>query len=124
MESVSVVAAVICRKDKYLVGQRPLNKRYGGLWEFPGGKCRNGESKEKALRREVMEELGVSVGRIGPAQGLVQDCGSDHVIMFITVSIEGEPRCIEHLDLQWATADELKQLDLAPSDRTFAHGLQ
>jgi 8-oxo-dGTP pyrophosphatase MutT (NUDIX family) len=35
------------------------------------------------------------------------------------VEIEGEPRCIEHTELIWASLDELATLDLAPADRSF-----
>jgi 8-oxo-dGTP diphosphatase len=56
---VEVVAAVIRRKGRYLVSQRAAGKHLGGTWEFPGGKRQPGESLEAALRRELMEELGV-----------------------------------------------------------------
>jgi 8-oxo-dGTP pyrophosphatase MutT (NUDIX family) len=41
---ISVLAAVITHQSRYLVCQRPLSKRHGGLWEFPGGKIEPGES--------------------------------------------------------------------------------
>ena len=50
MES-SVVAAVIERDGKYLLCQRPQGKRYGGLWEFPGGKVLPGESCAESARK-------------------------------------------------------------------------
>ena len=44
-------------KDKVLIAKRPDNVHQGGLWEFPGGKCQDGEDVVLALRRELFEEL-------------------------------------------------------------------
>jgi 8-oxo-dGTP diphosphatase len=41
--SIPVIAAIIRRGERYLVGRRPDGKRHGGLWEFPGGKLMDGE---------------------------------------------------------------------------------
>jgi hypothetical protein len=55
---IRVLASVIERDQRLLVCRRPLHKRHGGLWEFPGGKVREGESDLEAVR-------GVSPGRRG-----------------------------------------------------------
>ena len=65
MTSVRVVAAVIRRGDTLLVGRRPEAKRHGGMWEFPGGKIDPGETPEDAARRELAEELALSVTAVG-----------------------------------------------------------
>ena len=44
-----------------LLSTRPAGKPYAGYWEFPGGKIEQGESVEQALRRELEEELGISI---------------------------------------------------------------
>ncbi len=49
---IRVLASVIERDHRLLVCRRPLHKRHGGLWEFPGGKVREGESDLEAARRE------------------------------------------------------------------------
>src|SRR5437867_489759 len=116
-----VVAAVVSRGDRYLVCRRPLNKRYGGLWEFPGGKCEPGETDESAARRELTEELGVEVLDVGKAQFVVKDPDSGYTIVFRTVHIGGEPECREHLAVRWTARADLLRLDLAPSDRRFVN---
>ena len=117
-----VLASVIRREGRLLVGRRPLHKRHGGLWEFPGGKVKEGESDLEAARRELQEELGVHVTEVGPVERSVKDPGSEFVIEFLPVTIEGEPRCLEHEALAWKREEELLALDLAPSDRRYLEG--
>ena len=120
---VLVVAAVIQRKNSYLICQRPLDKRHGGLWEFPGGKLLDGETPFEGARRELVEELGIDVQEVGDPLLSLHDPGSDFVIMFCPVEAVGEPTAIEHLDLRWVEASKLWSFELAPSDRKFAETL-
>ncbi|MBA3405582.1 MAG: NUDIX domain-containing protein [Gemmatimonadaceae bacterium] len=120
---IRVIAAVISRGDEYLVCQRALEKRHGGLWEFPGGKCENGESDGDAVGRELHEELGVEVVGIGKEEFVSQDDGSPFLIIFTRVQIAGEPVCREHNALEWGRMSKLARLQLAPSDRKFVEFL-
>ena len=113
---VRVVAAVIVRGEEMLVCRRPYHKRHGGRWEFPGGKCRSGESLAAATRRELHEELGVQALDVGTPDFIIRDEGSFYLLVFIPVTINGEPRCREHIELRWATQQELAKMPLAPSD--------
>ena len=56
------VGILISPKGEYLLTSRPEGKEYAGYWEFPGGKVEAGESIEQALRRELQEEIGVTIG--------------------------------------------------------------
>ena len=47
-----------------LMTSRPFGKIYAGYWEFPGGKIEAGESVDQALRRELSEELGITIGEV------------------------------------------------------------
>ena len=60
----NVGAAILCRKDKILITQRPHDGLLGGLWEFPGGKCHDGETMPECIAREIREELGIEI-RVG-----------------------------------------------------------
>lgn len=62
-----VAVGVLMRPDgTFLLTSRPQGKVYAGYWEFPGGKLEAGESVEQALRRELLEELGVVIAEVLP----------------------------------------------------------
>ena len=52
---------MILLKDGNVIGQRPMNKQFGGFWELPGGKVELNESYPEALRREISEELSMNL---------------------------------------------------------------
>lgn len=119
----NVIAAVICRNKRFLVCKRPAHKRHGQLWEFPGGKLEAGESFFDAAKRELQEELGLSVLETGDLRFAVTDEASGFVINFVDVTADGEPQLLEHSALSWCSSDELLALPLAPTDREFAEFL-
>jgi 8-oxo-dGTP diphosphatase len=60
------VGVLIDARGRFLLTSRPPGKVYAGYWEFPGGKVEAGESIEQALRRELQEEIGVTIGAAEP----------------------------------------------------------
>ena len=60
------VGVLIDGRGRFLLTSRPAGKVYAGYWEFPGGKVEAGESIEDALRRELHEELGITIGPATP----------------------------------------------------------
>jgi 8-oxo-dGTP diphosphatase len=121
---VRVVAAVISDGSRLLVCRRPPEKRHGGLWEFPGGKCEPGETDLQALHRELREELGVEVTSCSKAEFEIHDKGSSFLIAFVAAQIAGTVECLEHSELAWATIGELERFPLAPSDRRYVDNLR
>lgn len=119
MKSIRVVGALILREDEVLVAQRPAGKAQAQKWEFPGGKVEAGESPEKSLERELIEELGIriavgahfqSVTHRYPDGPLVQlDC-------YLARLVEGEPRPLQCQDWRWVKASELAALDFSAAD--------
>ncbi len=64
---VEVAVGVLIQADgQFLLTSRPAGKVYEGYWEFPGGKIEAGETVEQALRRELQEEIGVTIGSAQP----------------------------------------------------------
>ncbi len=56
------VGILISPEGEFLLTSRPEGKVYAGCWEFPGGKLEALETVEQALRRELQEEIGVTIG--------------------------------------------------------------
>ena len=67
------VGVLIDAEGRFLLTSRPEGKVYAGYWEFPGGKLESGETVEQALRRELHEELGITIGRVEPWQVEIVD---------------------------------------------------
>jgi 8-oxo-dGTP diphosphatase len=68
-EAVDVAVGVLVdSQGRFLLTSRPAGKVYAGYWEFPGGKVEPGESIEQALRRELQEELGITIASAQPWQ--------------------------------------------------------
>jgi len=121
---IPVVAAVIARDGRYLVGRRPPEKRHGGLWEFPGGKLDPGEDWLAAVRRELREELRMEARALGALLLEVHDPESPFIVRFVEVDAVGEPAPVEHSSVGWFTPEELATLRLAPADARFVSRLR
>lgn len=101
---VDVVACILIRDNgTILIAQRPEGKPYEGYWEFPGGKVEAGETLEAALKRELMEELGVSLLELIPWCGLTQSYPHLHVRLhcYICRKWQGDPIAKEHQVFCW-----------------------
>lgn len=119
-----MVAAVLRRQGRYLLGLRPENKRHGGLWEFPGGKLAPGESLLAAARRELAEELELEVTHVGRLLRSFHDGASPFVIEFVETSVDGDPVALEHDSVGWFSLDEMGAMPLAPADAAFVAWLR
>ena len=67
------VGVLIDPEQRFLLTSRPAGKVYAGYWEFPGGKVEPGETVEQALRRELHEELGITIFAAHPWQVEIVD---------------------------------------------------
>ena len=68
-KTVDVAVGVLIKPNgDFLLTSRPPGKVYEGYWEFPGGKLELGETVEQALRRELVEEIGILIGAATPWQ--------------------------------------------------------
>jgi 8-oxo-dGTP diphosphatase len=102
--AVEVAAAVIQRADgAFLLARRPQGKVYAGYWEFPGGKVEPGEPAERALARELHEELGIDPCNAYP--WITREYTYPHAAVrlnfFRVTAWKGEPHPKEEQAIAW-----------------------
>ncbi len=105
----TVAVGVIYRSGRILIDKRQPEGLLGGLWEFPGGKKRRDESLETALRREVREELAITV-RVGRLLAVVDHTYSHfrvRIHAFECTYVSGTPCCIACADFKWVRPGDL-----------------
>jgi mutator protein MutT len=123
---IHVVAGVLIdRRRRVLIAQRPAGKHMAGAWEFPGGKLEPGEAPAEGLKRELDEEIGVSIERPRPLMRLRHRYAYGEVLLDIWVvrRYRGEPRSLDGQALRWCSRPELANADLLPADRPIIAGL-
>lgn len=120
MKKIKVVAAVIFCEDRVLCVQRPKNKLsyISEKYEFPGGKLEEGETKEEALNRELMEELSISTRIKSFFLTVIHQYPDFELTMhsYICEVDSKELTLHEHIDKKWLKIKELSSLDWAAAD--------
>ena len=110
MNRVHVAVGVILdRQQNVLLTKRAADAHQGGLWEFPGGKVEDGEDLAVALQRELLEELGIEIGRTSPLIAVQHDYADKAVLLDVHVvwDFAGEAVGLEQQPLAWVCARDL-----------------
>ena len=128
MKKVEVVAGIIFYKESILCCQRKINK-YPYLsekWEFPGGKLEEGETREKALIREIDEELEMEIQDLKFALTVVHQYEDFQLTMHTYFAYSQKPKMKlnDHKDTVWATLEELDKFDWAAADIPIVEYIQ
>lgn len=117
-----VVAGVLVREGKLLIGQRMSTDRHALKWEFPGGKLELGETPREALKRELREELGVEAV-VGPEIARYEHVTPGRpplLLLFHKVdSFDGEPRSEAFEQIRWESPEHLPSYDFLDGDLDF-----
>jgi 8-oxo-dGTP diphosphatase len=121
-------AALVDRKGRVLVAERPQGKPMAGLWEFPGGKIEAGELPEYALMRELEEELGIETRPccMSPAGFASHSYATFHLLMplFAIRVWKGDIRPREGQRLDWLKPVDLYGLEMPDADKPLIHQLE
>ena len=117
MKTIKVVAAVIKDKDKVFATARGYGS-YKGWWEFPGGKIEAGESPERALKREIMEELNSDINIDEYIDTVEFDYPEFHLSMkcYYCSLVKGNLDLKEASDAKWLDKDALDSVKWLPAD--------
>lgn len=119
------VGIVINATGAVLITCRPEHVHQGGLWEFPGGKVESGEAVESALRRELHEELGITVQAAEPWLQVRHAYPDQTVLLEVwrVTAYAGEPQGREGQPLVWALPTALATFAFPAADQPIIAAL-
>lgn len=123
LKTIEVVAAVIVKDGDVLATQRGYGE-FKGKWEFPGGKIKEGEDKESALKREIKEELNADIEVLEFLTTVNYDYPTFHLIMHTFICslknniefVYHSKNELEHDNMIWLDKEDLNYLDWLPAD--------
>lgn len=117
---IEVVGAAIITDGKCLIARRKGDRPFAALWEFPGGKVEEGESREAALIREIQEELGAHIEVDDELASGTARHGNKTICLHIFASrlvpLKQELTLLDHDEFVWATEDQLPSFHFADAD--------
>jgi len=118
---MDVVCALIIDQNRILGTRRAHSSTRKGKWEFPGGKVKPGESPEKAIKREIDEELGISVSILHRLPDLVYDYPEFRIrlIPFLCKWDPGDIVLKDHDRFAWIPVDMLTVYEWSEADKNL-----
>jgi 8-oxo-dGTP diphosphatase len=118
----TVVAAIIEREGRILIGRRKNMGHHPLKWEFPGGKVETGETPEAALIRELQEELGIQA-RIDRElmRYEYQYPGRSRILLIFyrVVDFDGSPQNLDFEQIRWEQPGRFGNYDFLEGDTEF-----
>ncbi|MBH0025516.1 MULTISPECIES: 8-oxo-dGTP diphosphatase MutT [unclassified Pseudoalteromonas] len=113
IEIVHVAVGVIKKNNAIFICKRAAEQHQGGLWEFPGGKVEAGESVFVALKRELIEEVGLTIHSSSQLMVIEHDYGDKCVKLDVHVvsNFSGEAHGAEGQPSEWVAISELENYD-------------
>lgn len=120
------VGVVINESGQVLVAKRLSHQHQGDCWEFPGGKIEADESESQALKRELFEEVGITVTHHEPWMVVEHDYHDKAVALIVhkITGFSGIPRGCEGQIVQWVPPEALLTLPFPMANQTIVNALQ
>lgn len=116
------MAAVLERDGLVLICRRKAGQHYAGKWEFPGGKVEPGEGLPEALRRELMEELGIAASIGTELTRYAYEYPGRPAILLVFYRVNeffGEPKNLVFDEIRWERAGRFTDYDFLDGDLDF-----
>ena len=125
MNQIEVVAAIIQKENKIFATQRGYGE-WKDWWEFPGGKMEQGETPEKALKREICEELSAEINVDEYYCTIDYDYPKFHLTMhcYLCTLLTDAMHLNEHESARWLTKGELDSVNWLPADKSIIEKLK
>ena len=123
---IDVTAAILIENDRVLIARRRSGDSQAGMWEFPGGKVRPGESPAQCLKREILEELGIEIA-VDEFFGESVYAYEDKTIRLLAYRVRaegGEMSRNDHAELAWVAIADLGRYRFCPADVPFTEKLR
>lgn len=117
-----IAAGVVQKNNRILITRRAENGLLGGLWEFPGGKVREGmETARDACIREIREEVNLEV-KVNSHLSKVKHAYTHFKIVmdvFLCQYLSGEVALNGPVDFKWITPEEINQYPFPGANHKF-----
>lgn len=125
---IHVCAAVICLDGKYLATSRPEGKHLAGKWEFPGGKLHDEENSAECLKREILEELGITIVVLDKIFSIIHSYPEKTVCLDFFRAVPEDvknfkPQGLDGQEIAWISAGKFLSYDFAEADKPFVEML-
>src|SRR4051794_38563563 len=124
MRTIIVAAGVVVEGQRVLLTRRKAGTHLEGMWEFPGGKVEPGEDPQAALRRELLEELGIDV-RVGSIVDVAfhRYEADDKAVLLLfyeasRLDASKPPRPLDVAEIKWGGRRDLDPALFPPADVT------
>ncbi|MEI6563772.1 MAG: A/G-specific adenine glycosylase [bacterium] len=121
-----IAVGVIWKKGLILIARRDEKQMLGGLWEFPGGKQKKGETLEQTAVREIKEETGLMV-RIGAPYATVKHAYSHFKITMTAFRcdwLSGRASPKASVEVKWILPADLANYPLPRANRRIAEAIR
>jgi len=123
-----VVAAALIKDKKILFQRRPANKSMPFLWELPGGKIKTNETPERALCRELFEELGINIkiNDLLPLTFVSYTYPSFNLLMLVYICKKWKGNFLlkENQKINFYNKHELIEIDMLEADKSLIDPLR
>lgn len=121
----TIAVGIVYKRGRILIDRRKPEGLLGGLWEFPGGKQEPGESLEETVKREVKEELGVTVAvkrHLITIHHVYTHFEID-LHAYVCKHVRGTPVCHECTAVKWVWPRDLERYAFPGANRKIFQAL-
>ncbi len=116
-----IAVGIVRKNSKFLITQRKPEGLLGGLWEFPGGKVRKGESAEQACVREIKEEINLKIKIDSFFTRIKHAYTHFKIIMdvYYCSHVSGRVKLNGPVDFQWVTRNQIRKYPFPGANLKF-----